>query len=58
MGVASWEYGELEEVVAIPATCFSGAFALFDVSMSNGRYWITVALDTITPEHNVDEVDK
>lgn len=56
MGVSSWEHAALGELVAIPATRFSGAFALFDVPMSYGRYWVTIALDSVSPEQD-DDVD-
>lgn len=55
--MASWEHGELGGVIAIRATRFSGTFALFDVPMSYGRYWITVALDSLSPERDLDDVD-
>lgn len=55
LGVSSWEYGVLGELIAIPATRFLGVFALFDVPMSYGRYWVTVALDSVSPERDVDD---
>lgn len=55
LGVSSWEYGALGDLLVIPATRFSGAFALFDVPMSYGRYWVTVALDSVSPERDVDD---
>ena len=53
--MSSWAYGELGELIAIQVHRFSGTFALFDVEMSYGRYWVTVALDSISPER--DDVD-
>ncbi|KAG8742780.1 hypothetical protein FRC12_015269 [Ceratobasidium sp. 428] len=52
LGVSSWAYDGLEEVMAVQANCFSGALALFDVEMSYGRYWVTVALDSVSPERD------
>ncbi|QRW10162.1 Transposase family tnp2 [Ceratobasidium sp. AG-Ba] len=46
LGASSWEYGQLGEPVVVSATQFSGVFALFDIPMSYGRYWVTVALDS------------
>ncbi|QRV80055.1 Transposase family tnp2 [Ceratobasidium sp. AG-Ba] len=50
LGVSSWAYEQLGELTVIPVHRFSGALALFEVPMSYGRYWITVALDNISPE--------
>ncbi|KAF8597086.1 hypothetical protein BDV93DRAFT_411443, partial [Ceratobasidium sp. AG-I] len=55
LGASSWEHGELGDTVAILATRFSGTFALFDVPMSYGRYWVTVAMDSISPERDEDD---
>ncbi|KAF8599161.1 hypothetical protein BDV93DRAFT_511869 [Ceratobasidium sp. AG-I] len=56
LGVSSWACGELGELTAIQVHCFSGTFALFDISMSYGRYWVTIALDSISPERdNIDD---
>ncbi|QRW12224.1 Transposase family Tnp2 protein [Ceratobasidium sp. AG-Ba] len=56
LGTTSWEFGELGEPMLVHANCFSGTFALFEVSMSYGRYWVTVALDSVTPERDPDDV--
>ncbi|QRV78265.1 Transposase family tnp2 [Ceratobasidium sp. AG-Ba] len=55
LGTASWEFGELGEPMLIHANRFSGIFALFEVPMSYGRYWVTVALDSVTPERDPDD---
>lgn len=55
LGTSSWQHGELGELRGISATRFSGTFALFDVPMSYGRYWVTVALDSINPERDDDD---
>ncbi|QRV98832.1 Transposase family tnp2 [Ceratobasidium sp. AG-Ba] len=56
LGVTSWAYGQFDEPIIIPVHRFSGALALFDISMSYGRYWVTVALDSVQPERdNIDE---
>ncbi|KAG8686951.1 hypothetical protein FRC08_012245 [Ceratobasidium sp. 394] len=52
LGVSSWAYGELGELIAIPVHRFSGALALFDVPMSYGRYWVTVVMDSVSPERD------
>ncbi|KAG9119634.1 hypothetical protein FRC07_005262 [Ceratobasidium sp. 392] len=59
LGTASWEYDELGEVEAISSSRFSGVFALFDLPMSYGRYWVTVALDSVSlepPQDNEDDL--
>ncbi|KAG8697374.1 hypothetical protein FRC08_006569 [Ceratobasidium sp. 394] len=58
LGASSWAYGELGELVAIPVHRFSGALALFDVPMSYGRYWVTIALDSVSPERDDDDGDE
>ncbi|QRW12956.1 hypothetical protein RhiLY_11955 [Ceratobasidium sp. AG-Ba] len=58
LGTTSWEFGELGEPMLVHANRFSGTFALFEVSMSYGRYWVTVALDSVTPERDPDDVDE
>ncbi|QRV94930.1 Transposase family Tnp2 protein [Ceratobasidium sp. AG-Ba] len=50
LGVHNWAYGQLGELVAISATRFSGTLALFDIPMSYGRYWVTIALDSVSAE--------
>ncbi|QRV74708.1 Transposase family Tnp2 protein [Ceratobasidium sp. AG-Ba] len=52
LGVASWAYNELGAPTIIPIHRFSGTLALFDISMSYGRYWVTVALDSVQPERD------
>ncbi|CCO36144.1 hypothetical protein BN14_10269 [Rhizoctonia solani AG-1 IB] len=55
LGASSWSYGLLDDLVAIPVSLFSGTLALFDVPMSYGRYWVAVALDSVSPEHDHNE---
>jgi hypothetical protein len=55
LGASSWQHDRLGELTAISATRFSGTFVLFDVPMSYARYWVTVALDSISPEQDVDD---
>lgn len=57
LGISSWAYGRLGEIIDISANRFSGAFALFDVPMSRERYWVTVSLDNISPERDDNEED-
>ncbi|KAG8695515.1 hypothetical protein FRC08_007730 [Ceratobasidium sp. 394] len=56
LGVSSWVYEGLGGLEAIPVRRFSGVFALFNVPMSYGHYWVTVALDSVSPEQ--DEFDE
>ncbi|QRV96270.1 Transposase family tnp2 [Ceratobasidium sp. AG-Ba] len=59
LGTASWEYDALDEPILVSVNRFSGCFALFDVPTSYGRYWVTVALDSVSPEHDpVGDVDE
>lgn len=52
LGVSSWAYDRLGDAIAIPILRFSGTLALFDVPMSYGRYWVTVSLDSTSPERD------
>ncbi|KDN38399.1 hypothetical protein RSAG8_09493, partial [Rhizoctonia solani AG-8 WAC10335] len=52
LGISSWLHDELEPVTAISANRLSGVFALFDIPRSDGRYWVTVALDSVSPEED------
>ena len=54
----SWTYSQLSHAIAIPVHRFSGVFALFDVPMSYGRYWVTLSLDNISPERGEQEDDE
>ncbi|QRV73450.1 Transposase family tnp2 [Ceratobasidium sp. AG-Ba] len=58
LGTASWEYAGLGEIKAISSTRFSGVFALFDIPMSYGRYWVTVALDSVSLEQHWNNEDE
>ncbi|KAG8721873.1 hypothetical protein FRC08_009396 [Ceratobasidium sp. 394] len=55
LGVHSWVHGNLGELIAVSVDQLSGVFALFDIPMTDGRYWVTVALDSIGPEQEVDD---
>ncbi|KAG8796204.1 hypothetical protein FRC12_003169 [Ceratobasidium sp. 428] len=48
--VQSWAYDELEppEVVGIDA--FTGAFALGNIELNIGHYWLTFAMKPVEPE--------
>jgi hypothetical protein len=48
--VSSWTYDQLSDLIAIPVDRFSGVFALFKVPMFFTNYWVTVALDSVSPE--------
>jgi hypothetical protein len=50
MGNSNWAFEELSEPITITVDQFSGIFALVDIAMSYGRYWVTQALDNVQPE--------
>jgi hypothetical protein len=58
LGTSIWAYGELGLLLVIQVGRFSGALALFDVPMSYGRYWVAVALDSISPERDDRDGDE
>jgi hypothetical protein len=45
----------LGDLTAVSVEQLSGAFALFDIPMAGGWFWVTVALDSIGPEQEPDE---
>ncbi|KDN34320.1 hypothetical protein RSAG8_12585, partial [Rhizoctonia solani AG-8 WAC10335] len=47
--IAAWMFGELDEPEAIDITQFSGAFALSDIQMNTGHYWLTFAMQPTEP---------
>ncbi|EUC58848.1 hypothetical protein RSOL_281650 [Rhizoctonia solani AG-3 Rhs1AP] len=49
-----WAYNKLSAPVAISVKRFVGTFAMFDVPMAYGRYWVTVALDSTSLENDDD----
>jgi hypothetical protein len=57
MGSASWAYEELSELIPITVDQFSGVFALVDINMSYGHYWVTQAMDNIQPELDNEDND-
>ncbi|CAE6528755.1 unnamed protein product [Rhizoctonia solani] len=52
LGVSSWLHDELGPVTAISVNRLSGVFALFNIPRTDGRYWVTVALDSVSPEED------
>jgi hypothetical protein len=53
--MASWTYDALSELTPISLERFSGLFALVDIQMTYGRYWITQSLDNVQAEIGDDE---
>ncbi|KAG8707939.1 hypothetical protein FRC08_000208 [Ceratobasidium sp. 394] len=41
LGIAAWEFDQLNPVEAMPAGTFTGVFALSNVELETGHYWIT-----------------
>ncbi|CUA74695.1 hypothetical protein RSOLAG22IIIB_05664 [Rhizoctonia solani] len=50
LGIDSWLHGQLTPVEAVLPTVFSGVFALSDIMMPDGHFWITIAMINTTPE--------
>ncbi|KAG9125358.1 hypothetical protein FRC07_007906 [Ceratobasidium sp. 392] len=60
LGIAAWEYDELEPPEAVCASALNGVLALSDIEMTYGHYWITFAMVHTEPEdlaNNVDTMD-
>ncbi|CAE6449656.1 unnamed protein product, partial [Rhizoctonia solani] len=50
LGTESWVYQALDEPEATPLDRLVGVFALSDITMSTGRYWLTFSMDHTEPE--------
>ncbi|KAG9126247.1 hypothetical protein FRC07_004272 [Ceratobasidium sp. 392] len=48
--IQHWSYGSYDEPEAVCVTYFSGSFALGDIEMSYGHYWITLGMKLVDPE--------
>ncbi|CEL56451.1 pleckstrin homology-like domain, family B, member 1 [Rhizoctonia solani AG-1 IB] len=48
--IAAWQFAELDEPEVINVTQFSGTFALSDIEMETGHYWLTFAMYPTEPE--------
>jgi hypothetical protein len=46
--VESWLFDELDEPEAVGIDAFSGVFALSDIQMSSGHYWLTFAMRPVS----------
>ncbi|KAG8739540.1 hypothetical protein FRC12_016275 [Ceratobasidium sp. 428] len=57
LGIQSWEFEELGPVEVFPATAFTGVFALSDIEMENGHYWLSFAMINTMPEDLVVDDD-
>ncbi|QRV95272.1 Transposase family Tnp2 protein [Ceratobasidium sp. AG-Ba] len=44
LGIDAWAYGELAPFEVVRASDFSGVFALSDIDLTYGHYWITFAM--------------
>jgi hypothetical protein len=54
LGTASWAFNRLGNLTAISPERFSGLFALVDIQMSYGHYWVTQSLDNVEVEYGHD----
>ncbi|KAG8696181.1 hypothetical protein FRC08_007312 [Ceratobasidium sp. 394] len=48
--VQSWAFGELEDPEIVSVDAFTGVFALGDIELSYGHYWVTFAMKPVEPE--------
>ncbi|KAG9124509.1 hypothetical protein FRC07_011347 [Ceratobasidium sp. 392] len=53
--IQHWAYDSYNEPEVIAITSFSGSFALGDVVMSYGHYWITFAMKPVDPEYDDED---
>ncbi|KEP45483.1 transposase family Tnp2 protein, partial [Rhizoctonia solani 123E] len=44
LAIDAWEYDRLAALEVVPPTAFTGVFALSDLTMPNGHFWITIAM--------------
>ncbi|KAG9077295.1 hypothetical protein FS749_010833 [Ceratobasidium sp. UAMH 11750] len=57
LGINAWEFDQLDPAKAVPADAFTGVFALSDVELEAGHYWITFAMINTEPEDLVADYD-
>ncbi|EUC53635.1 transposase family Tnp2 protein, partial [Rhizoctonia solani AG-3 Rhs1AP] len=50
LGIDAWKYDRLAPLEAVPPTVFTGVFALSDLTMPNGHFWVTIAMINTRPE--------
>ncbi|CAE6472201.1 unnamed protein product [Rhizoctonia solani] len=50
LGIDAWLYNQLAPLEAVPPTVFTGVFALSDLEMTDGHFWITIAMINTRPE--------
>ncbi|QRV83198.1 Transposase family tnp2 [Ceratobasidium sp. AG-Ba] len=55
LGIDAWAYDELGPLEVVRAEDFTGVFALSDIEMSYGHYWLTFAMVHTEPEDLVDD---
>jgi hypothetical protein len=48
LGVGHWAHKSLSEPEVIEIARFSGIFALFEISLSYGQYWVTAPLANVS----------
>ncbi|EUC60381.1 transposase family Tnp2 protein [Rhizoctonia solani AG-3 Rhs1AP] len=48
LGIDAWLYGRLARVEAVLPTIFTGVFALSDITMPDGHFWITIAMVNVS----------
>ncbi|KAG8724749.1 hypothetical protein FRC09_014814 [Ceratobasidium sp. 395] len=53
--IQHWAYNVYNEPEIVSLTSFSGLFALGDIVMSYGHYWMTFAVKPVDPEFEEDE---
>ncbi|QRV84956.1 hypothetical protein RhiJN_12972 [Ceratobasidium sp. AG-Ba] len=53
--VQHWVYNSYNAPEVVDVTSFSGSFALGDIEMIYGHYWITFGMKPINPEFDDDE---
>jgi hypothetical protein len=47
LGIGAWKYQEVHPINAVPATAFTSHFALSDIEMSYGHFWLTFSMITV-----------
>jgi hypothetical protein len=47
LAYASWAFEEFEEPEIVSLDSITGTFALEDIELTYGHYWVTVAMDRV-----------
>ncbi|KAF8596318.1 hypothetical protein BDV93DRAFT_67352 [Ceratobasidium sp. AG-I] len=57
LGINAWAFEQFQPIEAVPLNIFTGVFALSDIEMTYGHYWLTFEMINTNPEDRVEDYD-